>query len=179
MLTWQQCLLASKLLYWLKHRRVNWSLFCGAILWIAWLDRNAKSFSNDNLSTQKTQVFIWEAILELGCTAWLRVTNLCQLHPLRSPEYISDFDRAWFQTKFLIHEHAGLLVYCSTALWQLRVGCFWLPCANFSCAPLGCFLVFFVLVFCRLAGLQPDSRLCIAIYIGIQILCFKKKLKRK
>jgi hypothetical protein len=103
MLTWQQCLLASKLPHQLKHGWVIWSLLRGAILWIAWLDRNAKSFSNDDWSVQKTQVLIWEATLELGRTAWLRVTTLCQLHPLRSPKYIRDFDIAWLRTKFLGH----------------------------------------------------------------------------
>jgi hypothetical protein len=99
MLTWQQCLLASKLL----HRHIIWSLLRGAILWISWLDQNAKSFSNDDWPTLKTQVLIWEAMVELGRTAWLRVIAQCRQNPRLSLKYICDFDRTWLQTAFLGH----------------------------------------------------------------------------
>jgi hypothetical protein len=101
MLTWQQCLLASKLPHRLKRGKTIWSLIRGSILWIMWLDRNAKSFSDEDWPAQKIQTLIWDAIVELGCTAWLRTTTRCQHYPRLATKYIAEFDNAWFWTNFL------------------------------------------------------------------------------
>jgi hypothetical protein len=94
MLSWQQCMLASKLPHRLKHGKTIWSLLRGSILWITWLDRNAMSFNNEDWSVQKTQTLIWEATMELGHTAWLHTTTRCQQHPRLVVKYITEFDNA-------------------------------------------------------------------------------------
>uniref|UniRef100_A0A7I3ZDU9 Reverse transcriptase zinc-binding domain-containing protein n=2 Tax=Physcomitrium patens TaxID=3218 RepID=A0A7I3ZDU9_PHYPA len=81
MLTWQQCLMGSKLPNKRKSGVTLWTLVRGSVIWICWITRNAKVFSNEDLPKEKIKLMVWEVILDHGRTDWLRITKLIVLYP--------------------------------------------------------------------------------------------------
>jgi hypothetical protein len=103
MLTWQQCIMHSKVPHRFKHGRAFWSLIRNSILWITWLDRNAQSFSNENWHALKTQIQLWDATMDLGRIAWLQVASQYKAHHRLTTKYIWEFDKIWLRTEFFGH----------------------------------------------------------------------------
>jgi len=100
-ITWQQCVLGTKLPRRLKKGAHMWSLFRGSVLWITWLDRNATCFSNAPRPAQKLEKAIWEAFLDHARAAWVTTSNLCQLYLDKAARFLQKFDSTWLSSKFL------------------------------------------------------------------------------
>jgi hypothetical protein len=94
-LTWQQCVLGSKLPHKLKKGTALWSILRGSIIWTTWLDRNAQCFQQDNWSGAKLQALLWDAFFTLARTAWTRTIQLCQAQPRLTGKYLANFDKVW------------------------------------------------------------------------------------
>jgi hypothetical protein len=77
-----------------------WSLLRGSIVWITWIDRNAWSFQNDNLSEVKLQSMLWEAFLTLGRAAWSKTLTLSQARPRLTAKYFRNFNRLWMTSSY-------------------------------------------------------------------------------
>jgi len=99
-LTWQQCVMGSKLPRRLKKGSCMWSLFRGSVLWISWLDRNALCFNDISWPPQQLEYMLWEAFTDHARAAWLKTTNLCALYPEKEGNFLKRFDHVWLQTDF-------------------------------------------------------------------------------
>lgn len=69
-LTWQQCLLGSKLLRKMSSMATIGSLLWGSVFRYYWLDRNAIYFSKENWKPAKMEHLIWEVLIDHAWTAW-------------------------------------------------------------------------------------------------------------
>ena len=113
-LTWQQCVLGSKLPRRLKAGSTMWSLFRGSVIWVSWLDRNAICFSQDDWNLPKLEVVLWEYFIDHIRVAWLKTQGLMELYPLRAGLYLSKFDKVWLQSSFFATRNGNQLT------WSLR-----------------------------------------------------------
>jgi len=100
-LTWQQCILGSKLPRRLKHGTPMWSLFRGSMIWTIWLDHNAIYFNNNPWPTQKLKQVLWEAFVDHAQVAWFKTKKLCELYSDKEGSFLKRFDNIWLLSDFL------------------------------------------------------------------------------
>jgi hypothetical protein len=79
--TWQQCILGSRLPHKLKRGTALSSLLRGTILWLTWINRNTRSFNQENWLAMKIQWMLWEATLNLGRSTWTKPCTYVSLDP--------------------------------------------------------------------------------------------------
>jgi hypothetical protein len=97
-LTWQQCLLGSKLPRRLEKAATIWSLLRGSVIWYCWLDRNAICFVNENWLPMKMEHLIWEALLDHARTAWYRTNWMIEQQPRKATSSLATFGKVWMQS---------------------------------------------------------------------------------
>ena len=84
----------------LKNGTTLWTLFRGSIVWICWLERNARCFREESWVHQKIEALLWEEFIDHGKTAWYRTKRLIQSRPDLSTRFLSQFDMTWSQNEF-------------------------------------------------------------------------------
>jgi hypothetical protein len=99
-LTWQQCLLGSKLPRQLLRRRQLWSLFRGSVIWVSWVDRNALCFRNEVWPQYQVNRLLWKHFLDHGRMAWQHTCCTQKNHPLHAARLLRQFDRQWMYNRF-------------------------------------------------------------------------------
>jgi hypothetical protein len=96
-LTWQQCLLGSKLPCYMIKVAAIWSLLCGYVIWYCWLDKNTICFSNDNWELTKMEHFLLDAFPDHAWTTWYRTKRMVEKNPRKTSIFIFFFDKVWMQ----------------------------------------------------------------------------------
>jgi hypothetical protein len=102
-LTWQQCLLGSKLPCKLEKVTPIWSLICGSVIWLCWIDRNAIFFVNNNWSQVKMEHFVCEAFLDHARTAWYRTKWMIKQQLRKMVSFLAAFDKVWMHSCSIGH----------------------------------------------------------------------------
>jgi hypothetical protein len=87
-LTWQQCIMGSRLPRKFRCAKILWTLITGSASWIIWLDRNAICFQQDVWATQKLEIKLWDAVIDHGRTAWLRMKTLTKQKPADEGKFL-------------------------------------------------------------------------------------------
>ncbi|KAG0575769.1 hypothetical protein KC19_5G029800 [Ceratodon purpureus] len=108
--TWDQCLLGTPLPGPFQQVENTWSLIRGAILWVIWIRRNACVFQNDPWPDAKLDRTVWDAVLDLGRSAWARIRWLERVQPLAAPKATREFLALW------VHRN----VFCEVLQDQVR-----------------------------------------------------------
>ncbi len=118
--TWRQCLFGSPLPRRYRSALHVWHLLRGAVLWIAWISRNAKVFRNETWPVSKLHFDLWESLIDTGKAAWMKV------HAVRKCELgigcSKRFDKNWCFSAHLAKREGGQVEW------------------NYSLPPLGIFV---------------------------------------
>jgi hypothetical protein len=97
-LTWQQCLLGTKLQRRMEKAASIWSLLRGSVIWYCWLDRNAICFVNENWRPMKLEHLIWEALFDHARTTWNCTKWMIEQQPRKTIASLAAFDKVWMQS---------------------------------------------------------------------------------
>jgi hypothetical protein len=110
-LTWQQCIMGSRLPQKFRFARILWLLLRGSAIWIIWIDRNSICFQQDFQSTQKLEIMLWDSVIDHGRTTWLRMKTLIKQYPADEDKFIGRLSEVWCQSELFGRMVADRMVW--------------------------------------------------------------------
>ena len=97
----QQCVFGTQIPNHYHAVCTIWSSLRGSVLWIMWISRNSKVFSQFNWALEFSYQTIWDSLLDSGRAAQLRTQMGARLNPDRTDVIWKKFDNAWLTSPTL------------------------------------------------------------------------------
>lgn len=112
--SWQQCIFGTQLPEPLRALDKTWSLIRGAVIWIIWRRRNDCIFNNLPWPNELLERTLWDALLDLGRTAWANVKSQAKTCPAAYPKARRKFVRRW------VHNDVFCSLHQDAISWNYR-----------------------------------------------------------
>lgn len=107
----QQCVFGTQLPSRYHAVRTIWSSLRGSVLWIMWISRNSKVFSQSNWALDFAHQTVWSSLLDSGRAAQLRTQIGARLNPDRAALIWQKFDNAWLLSPTLAYRIDNRIIW--------------------------------------------------------------------
>lgn len=83
----------------------------GSVLWVIWIERNVKCFSNDEWSSHLRELRIFEVIDEAIKAAWVRTITLITTHRQWKKKFLARFDKLWVLDSAYVERNDSIMSF--------------------------------------------------------------------